>query len=89
MIYKRRPFTVLELLLTITIIAILASLLLPNLSESRQRARFVRWIQFNKQCSTDPACVINLNFQENNGDYGSFPDYHLHPYFFSGVPTAN
>ncbi|MCK4983426.1 MAG: hypothetical protein KAS17_10915, partial [Victivallaceae bacterium] len=67
MTYQRRHFTVLELLLSITIIAILASLLLPNLFESRQRARFARWLQFNKQCSADPACVINLNFQESEG----------------------
>jgi len=68
MIYKRRHFTVIELLMSLAIIAILFSMLLPSLAESRARARFVRWLQFNKQCSTDPACVINLNFQDGKGD---------------------
>ncbi len=67
MTYTRRHFTVVELLLSIVIIAILFAILLPGLSESRARARYVRWLQFNKQCSTDPACVINLNFQEGEG----------------------
>ena len=65
---NRHNFTVIELLFSLAIIAILTSILLPSLSESRQRARFVRWLQFNKQCSADPACVINLNFQEGEND---------------------
>ena len=66
--FRKQPcFTVVELLVVIIIIAILFAILLPSLSESKARARFVRWVQFNKQCSTDPACVINLNFQEGEG----------------------
>ena len=61
-------FTIIELLVSIAIIAILAAILLPSLSESQGRARFIRWVQFNKQCSADPACVINLNFQEGEGE---------------------
>ncbi|MFA6714162.1 MAG: hypothetical protein WCS27_02240 [Victivallaceae bacterium] len=68
MSYKRRYFTIIELLLAVVIISILFAMLLPAFSESRRRARFVRWLQFNKQCSTDPACVINLNFQEGEGE---------------------
>ena len=67
MTYKRCRFTILELLFSIAIIAILTAMLLPTLSESRARARFVRWLQFNNQCSTDPTCVVNLNFQEGEG----------------------
>ena len=68
MFCKQRRFTVVELLVAIVIIAILFAILLPRLSDSQARARFVRWVQFNKQCSADPACVINLNFQEGEGD---------------------
>ena len=68
MIHRRQHFTVIELLLVVAIIAILSAILLPHLSESRKRARFVRWLQFNKQCNTDPSCVINLNFQDGEGD---------------------
>ena len=67
MIHTRRHFTVIEMLFCVAIIAILFSLLMPAYSESRAKARFVRWLQFNKQCSTDPTCVVNLNFQEGEG----------------------
>lgn len=68
MVHNRLHFTIVELLLSVVVIAILSSLLLPAFSESRARARFARWLHFNKQCCTDPACVINLNFQEGEGD---------------------
>jgi hypothetical protein len=69
MAYRHRHFfTVIEFLFSVAIIAALASLLMPNLAESRDRARFARWLQFNKQCSTDPSCVVNFNFQEGQGD---------------------
>ena len=67
MVCRRWDFTIIEMLFAIVIIAILTSLLMPAIGESRARARFVRWLQFNKQCSTDPACVVNLNFQEGDG----------------------
>ncbi|MDD5727106.1 MAG: prepilin-type N-terminal cleavage/methylation domain-containing protein, partial [Victivallales bacterium] len=68
MSYGRRGFTIIELLVSISIISLLAAILLPSLSESQARARFARWLQFNNQCSTDPSCVINLNFQEGEGE---------------------
>ena len=64
----RRNFTIIELLVSVAIIATLIGLLLPSFSESKARARFIRWVQFNKQCSTDPTCVVNLNFQEGKGE---------------------
>lgn len=66
--YKKNFFTIIELLLSVSIIAMLTATLMPSLTESRQRARFVRWLQFNKQCSNDTSCVVNLNFQDGAGD---------------------
>ena len=63
----RRNYTILELLFVISCIIILLSMLLPAFNESREKTRFVRWIGFNKQCSSDPSCVINFNFQEGQG----------------------
>lgn len=68
MVSRHRHFTIIELLFSIVIIGVLTAMLLPGFSEGRAKARFVRWLHFNKQCSTDPACVINLNFQENEGN---------------------
>lgn len=65
---SKKHFTLIEILIIIAIIAILISMLLPSLAESRNKARFVRWFAFNKQCSRDPACAVNFNFQEGEGD---------------------
>jgi hypothetical protein len=44
------------------------SLLFPTFYECKSKARFARWLAFNRQCSNDPACVINFNFQEGSGE---------------------
>ena len=64
---RRHNYTILELLFVIGCISILSSMLMPAFNESREKTRFVRWIGFNKQCSDDPSCVINFNFQEGQG----------------------
>jgi Concanavalin A-like lectin/glucanases superfamily len=66
--FRKYNFTIIELLVSVTIIAILFSMLMPAFNESREKARFARWLQFNKQCSNDPKCLINLNFQDYSGD---------------------
>jgi len=65
---NKQHFTIIELVVSVAIIAILFSLLMPAFNESREKARFARWLSFNKQCSNDPKCVINLNFQDYDGD---------------------
>lgn len=60
-------FTLVELLVVIAVIIMLISMLLPVLNEARNRAKFTRWFSFNRICSRDPDCVINYNFQENEG----------------------
>ncbi|MCP3967246.1 MAG: LamG domain-containing protein [Lentisphaerae bacterium] len=66
-IWSQPHFTLIELLISISIIAILINLLLPAFSKSKGRARYVRWMAFNRQCSNDPTCTINFNFQEGKG----------------------
>jgi hypothetical protein len=63
----KHNYTILELLFVISCIIIILSMLMPAFNESREKTRFVRWIGFNKQCSDDPTCVINFNFQEGQG----------------------
>lgn len=64
---RRNNYTILEILFVICIVVIIVNMLLPAFNESREKARFVRWFGFNKQCSSDPTCVINFNFQEGQG----------------------
>lgn len=64
---RRNNYTILEILFVICIVVIIVNMLLPAFNESREKARFVRWLGFNKQCSSDPTCVINFNFQEGKG----------------------
>lgn len=64
---RKNNYTILEILFVICIIVIIINMLLPAFNESREKARFVRWLGFNKQCSSDPTCVINFNFQEGKG----------------------
>lgn len=63
-----RCFSLIELLVSITIIGILANLLLPAFTKSKEKAKFARWLAFNRQCSNDPTCVLNLNFQDGEGN---------------------
>ncbi len=65
---KRSCFTLVEILIAIVVVAILMAMSYPALSRAVHRAKFTRWYAFNRQCSNDPACVINFNFQEGSGD---------------------
>ncbi len=63
----RIRFSLIEILIVTVIFAILATILLPALRDARIRAKFTRWLAFNKMLSNDPACVVNFNFQEGTG----------------------
>ncbi|OGV46442.1 MAG: hypothetical protein A2017_02025 [Lentisphaerae bacterium GWF2_44_16] len=57
-------FTMIEILIVITITFIILNLSMPALKDARDRARFTRWYAFNKVCSRDPDCVLNYDMQE-------------------------
>ena len=61
-------FTLVEMLILFVIFAILAAIFLPFLSRAKDKAKFVRWFAYNRQCANDPACIVNFNFQEGEGN---------------------
>ena len=58
-------FSLVEILIVLGVIAALAAITLPCFLQGKEKAHFVRWLAFNRQCSNDPSCILNLNFQDH------------------------
>ena len=69
----KRSFSMIEMMMALVVMAILATLLLPLLSESKVQAKYVRWLAFNRNCSNDPHCIVNFNFQGSGGAFSANP----------------
>jgi prepilin-type N-terminal cleavage/methylation domain-containing protein len=62
--YKKRHFTLVELLVSLSIIGILSGLIFPSFAKSRTKAKYVRWLTYNAGFNRDSDTVINFNFED-------------------------
>lgn len=61
--YTRKNFTMIEVVLVISVMLILLGLALPGLQKAKFKAKSVRWIAYNNGLNRDPDLVLNFNFQ--------------------------
>jgi len=60
---RMRFFTLIELLITLSIISLLAGMALPSLQSARERGKFARWLTWKNQMKNDDKLLVLYDFQ--------------------------
>lgn len=65
---RRNGFTVIELLVVMSITMLLAAILLPTLAHARERARYIKWAGYSHNLRIDQDLFIYYNFEQQSGN---------------------
>ena len=80
---RKNNFTIVEMLIVVSIIGILMGVLMPAIAKARVRAKYTRWLAFNAQNNRDPDTIINYNFEAM--DFQAKIDGVYYPVLYNGA----
>jgi prepilin-type N-terminal cleavage/methylation domain-containing protein len=67
----KRQFTLIELVVVISIISILMGITLASINMAKKKAKFTNWLAYNNMLSKDPDTVLNFNFSDTDAKIAS------------------
>lgn len=64
----RKGWTIIELMMVMSIILVLLAFLLPVLTNATDRARYVKWASYSHTLKADPTLALYHSFEEQTGE---------------------
>lgn len=65
---KSKAFSVVEMLVVISVFMVLLTLLLPALSKARDQAMYVQWRAYSHALDNDSEIAVHFNFEDQTGE---------------------